>query len=115
MCPIENVIVSGADTDTSPYDSGSYASSTTYITGRAVEKACRKLQERIVQEAAKILNCESEELEFAGDSVKRLATGEEVSLTRDRYQFHVRKYQCPGSCGRQQLHRCPRLRLWQVW
>ena len=82
MCPIENVIVSGADTDTSPYDSGSYASSTTYITGRAVEKACRKLQERIVQEAAKILNCESEELEFAGDSVKRLATGEEVSLTQ---------------------------------
>ena len=56
MCPIENVIVSGADTDTSPYDSGSYASSTTYITGSAVEKACRKLQERIVQEAAKILN-----------------------------------------------------------
>ena len=53
MCPIENVIVSGADTDTSPYDSGSYASSTTYITGRAVEKgltenyrngSCRKLQ-----------------------------------------------------------------------
>ena len=82
MCPIENVIVSGADTDTSPYDSGSYASSTTYITGRAVEKACRKLQERIVQEAAKILNCESEELEFAGDSVKRLATGEKVSLTQ---------------------------------
>ena len=35
-----------------------------------------------MQEAAKILNCESEELEFAGDSVKRLATGEEVSLTQ---------------------------------
>ena len=48
----------------------------------AADMACRKLQERIVQEAAKILNCESEELEFAGDSVKRLATGEEVSLTQ---------------------------------
>ena len=35
-----------------------------------------------MQEAAKILNCESEELEFAGDSVKRLTTGEEVSLTQ---------------------------------
>ena len=78
----DEIFVSGAYTDNSPYDSGSYASSTTYITGRAVEKACRKLQERIVQEAAKILNCESEELEFAGDSVKRLATGEEVSLTQ---------------------------------
>ena len=87
MCPIENVIVSGADTDTSPYDSGSYASSTTYITGRAVEKACRKLQERIVQEAAKILNCESEELE--------------VSM--------------PWKLWKTAAHRCPRLRLWQVW
>ena len=35
-CPMENIIVSGADTDTSPYDSGSYASSTTYVTGKAV-------------------------------------------------------------------------------
>ncbi len=114
MCPIENVIVSGADTDTSPYDSGSYASSTTYITGRAVEKACRKLQ-KLCAEAAKILNCESEETEFAGDSVKRLALVRRVSHAQIRYQFHVRKYQCPGSCGRQQLTGVPRLRLWQVW
>ncbi len=44
MCPMDNVTVFGADTDTSPYDSGSYASSTTYITGKAVEKrhaSCR--------------------------------------------------------------------------
>ena len=37
----------GADTDASPYDSGSYASSTTYITGKAVEKACGDLKRRI--------------------------------------------------------------------
>ena len=36
-CSVEDIAVFGADTDTSPYDSGSYASSTTYITGKAVE------------------------------------------------------------------------------
>mgnify|MGYP002240646892 FL=1 len=39
-CEMENIIVSGVDTDVSPYDSGSYASSTTYLTGIAVMKTC---------------------------------------------------------------------------
>ena len=32
-CDIDKIIVHGVDTDQSPYDTGSYASSTTYITG----------------------------------------------------------------------------------
>ena len=44
-CSVDNVAVLGADTDSSPYDSGSYASSTTYVTGKAVEKDCQKLKE----------------------------------------------------------------------
>lgn len=39
-CDIDDIIVYGADSDSSPYDSGSYASSTTYVTGKAVERAC---------------------------------------------------------------------------
>ena len=46
-CDVDDITVVGADTDTSPYDSGSYASSTTYITGKAVEKACMTLRKRI--------------------------------------------------------------------
>ncbi|RKW32978.1 MAG: aldehyde oxidase, partial [Lachnoanaerobaculum sp.] len=45
QCSMEDIAVFGADTDISPYDSGSYASSTAYITGKAVEKAGRKLVE----------------------------------------------------------------------
>ena len=41
-CDVDDVAVHGADTDVSPYDSGSYASSTTYITGKAVEKSLRR-------------------------------------------------------------------------
>lgn len=45
-CHVDDVAVFGADTDVSPYDSGSYASSTTYITGKAVEKACTSLKSK---------------------------------------------------------------------
>ena len=61
-CPVENIQVFGADTDTSPYDSGSYASSTTYITGKAVEKACKKLIDQILTIAAGMLEAPVEKL-----------------------------------------------------
>ena len=34
-CEMSDIIVHGVDTDISPYDCGSYASSTTYVTGMA--------------------------------------------------------------------------------
>ena len=46
-CSVDEIAVFGADTDASPYDSGSYASSTTYITGGAVVKACEKLIDKM--------------------------------------------------------------------
>lgn len=79
-CSIEQIIVSGADTDTSPYDSGSYASSTAYITGKAVEKACRKLQEKICEKAASMLGCEVDAVEFDGHTAVDRATGKQVTL-----------------------------------
>lgn len=42
---IENITVISADTDLVPYDPGSYASSTTYVTGMAVVKAAQDLRE----------------------------------------------------------------------
>lgn len=52
---IDNIAVFGVDTDTSPYDSGSYASSTTYLTGMAAVKAAEQMREKLLQLAAKIL------------------------------------------------------------
>ena len=49
-CPLDNVTVLGADTDSSPYDSGSYASSTTYVTGKAVEQCAEQLKQKICQD-----------------------------------------------------------------
>ena len=49
-CSVDDVTVFGADSDASPYDSGSYASSTTYVTGRAVEKACLRQKSLLPRE-----------------------------------------------------------------
>ena len=79
-CPVDAVSVFGADTDASPYDSGSYASSTTYVTGMAVEKACTQLKERLCAIAAETLGCDAAELRFEGGCVRHDATGRTVSL-----------------------------------
>ena len=79
-CPVDDVFVFGADTDASPYDSGSYASSTTYVTGMAVEKACDELKGHLCSIAARILGCDASELQFEGSCVRRASTGETVSL-----------------------------------
>ena len=79
-CPVERIEVLGADTDASPYDSGSYASSTTYITGKAVEKACQKLIARILGIASGMLEAPVEELVFASDHVEWPKEQKSVSL-----------------------------------
>lgn len=71
-CPVDAVTVFGADTDASPYDSGSYASSTTFVTGKAVEKCAQDLRERICKLGAKLLGCEKEQVEFDGTKVYML-------------------------------------------
>ena len=88
-CELEDVAVFGADTDVSPYDSGSYASSTTYITGKAVEKACTDLKQQIIEVAAGMLNCPPTELSFSGKGVTRMQTGEFVPLTDISYKIQL--------------------------
>lgn len=72
-CSIDDVTVYSADTDFSPYDSGSYASSTTYVTGMAVEKACAKLQKHICRIGAEMLSLAEDEVEFTSAGVTATA------------------------------------------
>ena len=88
-CHVDDVAVFGADTDVSPYDSGSYASSTTYITGQAVVKACNDLKKRICSIAAEMMNCEEEEVEFDSTCIRRVNTQQTVSLTDIAYKSQV--------------------------
>ena len=88
-CHVDDVAVFGADTDVSPYDSGSYASSTTYITGQAVVKACNQLKKQICSIAADLMGCEEDAVEFASTCVRRTGTEQTVSLTDIAYKSQV--------------------------
>ena len=79
-CDVDHIVVFGADTDISPYDSGSYASSTTYVTGKAVEQACEKLKNNLCNLALQTFNCEKEDVEFTSQGVKNLKTNELLTL-----------------------------------
>ena len=70
-CSVAEIPVFGADTDTSPYDSGSYASSTTYVTGKAVEKCALQVREQICKLGAQMMNCPENEAVFDGKVVRR--------------------------------------------
>jgi len=82
-CDIDDIAVFGVDTDSSPYDSGSYASSTAYVTGGATIKACESLKKRILKEASRFLEVSDEELEFDGKEVYVANAPEKYISMRD--------------------------------
>lgn len=79
-CDTDDITVFGADTDISPYDSGSYASSTTYVTGKAVEKCALELKSRIEKLGAKLLKCDVDDVTYENKLVRCDSTGDTVSL-----------------------------------
>ena len=52
----DKIIVYSSDTDMTPFDPGAYASSTTYISGSAVKKACEQAREQILDVAEEMLD-----------------------------------------------------------
>lgn len=84
-CPIENMTVYEADTDVVPFDPGSYASSTTYVTGTATKLAAEDLRVKIIDRYAKEFNVQPEDVMFDGvmgwtaDESQKLGIGELAS------------------------------------
>lgn len=79
-CPLDNITTLSADTDWSPYDSGSYASSTIYVTGKATEKCALELRGKICALGAKLLGCDKKQVSFDGREV-RVEEGENAGKT----------------------------------
>lgn len=79
-CDVDNIAVLGADTDASPYDSGSYASSTTYLTGKATYDAAMKLREKIIELGSEMIGEDKEKCEFDGSKVFCPESGKDVSM-----------------------------------
>lgn len=79
---MDNIIVYAADTDVSPYDPGSYASSTTYVTGMAVVRAAEDLRRQILEQAAKFLAKDAAELRFDGEIISDVSGGKTITLKK---------------------------------
>ena len=69
-CDVDRIVTKGVDTDTSPFDTGAYASSGTYTTGGAVVRAAEDLVRQIREQAARVLGVDEKDVEFDGESVR---------------------------------------------
>jgi putative selenate reductase molybdopterin-binding subunit len=93
--PIEKIVPYSSDTDMTPFDPGAYASSTTYISGRAVEKAARAVRAQIAEVGARMLEQKPEDVVLHGQKVcakdGRFVTYEQVCLSslyqKDQFQI----------------------------
>lgn len=118
-CEMDDIVVYGVDTDISPYDSGSYASSTAYLTD-AVVKTCETLKKKIIKKAAEYLSCGEDELEFTGKSVKRLTPCPKAQDLKMRFLFWISETELCALITRHFRQPNPvhlpylRLRSWQV-
>ena len=65
-CPMESMTVVESDTDIVPFDPGSYASSTTYVTGTAAKMAAEELREKIIHKLAQFMEVKPEDIDFDG-------------------------------------------------
>jgi len=65
----DQILVYSSDTDLTPFDVGAYASSTTYLSGMAVQKAAEKVKKQIILTAADKLGVNPEQITLANNHV----------------------------------------------
>ncbi len=75
----DDIIIYSSDTDMTPFDTGAYASSTTYISGMAVKRAAEQVRDQIIERAAITLNIEVDGIELR-DKAAWAPDGRSVTL-----------------------------------
>jgi putative selenate reductase molybdopterin-binding subunit len=98
--PLAKILVTSSDTDVTPYDVGAYASSTTYVSGMAVQRAAEKVREQIFGVAAPMLGVAAEELTLRDESVVAEG-GSSVSLSRvcQRAMYETDQFQIAATAS----------------
>jgi putative selenate reductase molybdopterin-binding subunit len=79
--PLSKVVVTSSDTDLTPFDTGAYASSTTYVSGEAVRRAAEDVRRQLLAAASEMLDVEPGELTL-GD--QRVTTPDSRSVTLEK-------------------------------
>lgn len=79
--PVTRMLVTSSDTDLTPFDVGAYASSTTYVSGMAVQRAAEHVRDQIFAVAAPLLEAPIEGLRLQDEAVYE-PSGRSISLAR---------------------------------
>ncbi|NMB88742.1 MAG: molybdopterin-dependent oxidoreductase [Chloroflexi bacterium] len=77
--PLNDMLIYSSDTDFTPFDTGAYASSTTYISGTAVKRAAEQVGEQIFERAALMLGCPTDGM-YLRDRQVHTPDGRSLSL-----------------------------------
>lgn len=77
---VTDVIVYAADTDIVPFDSGAYASSTTYVSGNAALKTAEEVRENILEIAANLMGENVAELSLKNRNVVSKSSAKTLSI-----------------------------------
>ncbi len=78
--PLDKIIVYSSDTDLTPFDTGAYASSTSYVSGNAVKNAGDKMKELLIKEAANTFGVDISEISYEGLLIKTKDGSQEITL-----------------------------------
>ncbi len=78
--PIEDFKVFSSDTDITPFDTGAYASSTTYVSGNAAKKAAKKIKAQLLEIGSKILGEPEDNLKIENRALVSKITGKSITL-----------------------------------
>ena len=90
---MEDIIMHSSDTDFAPFDTGAYASSTTYISGGATKKAAEQVRVQILEVAGRMLNAQPETLTIA-NRIITAPTGQTVTVSQVAlHSLHVENQQ----------------------
>ena len=98
--PLRAIVVTSSDTDVTPFDVGAYASSTTYVSGTAVQRAAEDVRAQIFRAAAPLLSAPEASLALAGGFVVA-SSGERVSLERacQRAMYEADQFQIAATAS----------------
>lgn len=101
-----NIAVINGDTDLTPYDTGTFASTGTVVAGQAVERTATALRENILAYASRYVGCEPAHCRLQDDAV--ICANRKISLselhaagTAEGHRFEARRkaYLSPRSVG----------------
>jgi putative selenate reductase molybdopterin-binding subunit len=102
----DNIAIINGDTDKTPYDTGTFASTGTVVAGQAVEKTALALRDNILDYASHYAGCDPSDCRLQDDAIicanRKLPLAELYAAgTKDGHRFDVRRkaYLSPRSIG----------------